>query len=102
MTPIEQNELVRDQHTAGLDNGRALARIIIKQFPDGFTSDVAGEIRKITDKALAHVIDALTANDIEQKYRQPYAEGFNVGLAETYSEYASECAARALRTKQIG
>ncbi len=103
MTPKERAELVRDQYIAGLKNGEAIAGTVIRQFADGFTGEVGIEIRNITDKALAHVIDKLTANGIDKKYRQPFADGFNAGLAKTYFEYAANCAARALlRTSYVG
>jgi hypothetical protein len=88
MNKNEQAALVRDQHTSGLQNGEATARIVIAKFPGGFTADIASEIRKITDGALAHVIDRLTDAGVDKKYRTPFANGFKTGLTNTYSEYA--------------
>ena len=80
----QEREPVRFQYMAGLENGRAIANKIIMQFPKGFDDDVGGEIRQIEDKALAHVIDKLTANGVEEEYRAPFAEGFTIGLKNTY------------------
>ena len=97
MTSDEQATLIYDQQISGVQNGEFIASIVIKQFPDGFTSEVGSEITAITEEALAHVIDTLTANGVEAKYRQPFADGFYIGLRNTFAEYASDCASRALR-----
>ena len=102
MNKQERAALVLDQFNAGIKNGTAIAGIVIKKFPDGFSSETGIEVRKITDNALAHVINKLSANGIERKYRKPFADGFNKGLAKTYAEYAKECASREnLRTNEI-
>jgi hypothetical protein len=88
MNKHEQAALVRDQHTSGLTNGEATARIVIARFPQGFTADIGSEIKTITDRALAHVIDRLSGAGVEEKYRASFADGFKTGLKNTYSEYA--------------
>jgi hypothetical protein len=88
MNKHEQAALVRHQRAAGLKNGEATARIVIAKFPGGFTSDVGSEIQKITDRALAHVIDRLTDAGINETYRVPFANGFKIGLTNTYAAYA--------------
>jgi hypothetical protein len=92
MNKYEQAALVRDQHTSGLKNGEATARIVIAKFPGGFTADVGSEIKKITDRALAHVIDKLSDAGVDEKYRAPFADGFKTGLTNTYSEYVGALA----------
>ncbi|SDE12314.1 hypothetical protein SAMN05216337_102063 [Bradyrhizobium brasilense] len=95
MNKQERADLVRDQYNAGLQNGTATGQIIIKQFPDGFSRDVARKIRVITDGARDHVLSALTNGGVEKKYWKPFAKGFNKGLSDTYLAYANECALRA-------
>ena len=103
MNKTQRAVLVTDQYCAGFENGKAIAQIVIKQFPNGFTSGVGAEIHKITDKALAHVIDSLRAGGVTAKYRKPFSNGFNAGLAKTFTDYANECAAAVnSRTNSIG
>jgi hypothetical protein len=102
MTNSERAALVRDQYDAGLTNGQSIARIVIKRFPDGFTTGIGAEIRAITDSALAHVIDTLTINGVEERYIRPFKLGFRSGLNNTFSDYADDCMSRALRISQVG
>src|ERR1700691_4140517 len=102
MNKNERAALAREQYSGGFDNGLAIANIVIKQFPDGFSETVSAEIRKITDRALAHVINAFIAGGVEKRYRKKFAAGFNFGLRSRFNQYASECANRALRNTQIG
>jgi len=88
MNKHEQAALIQHQRDAGLTNGEAIARIVIAKFPGGFTANVGSEIKTITDRALAHVIDRLSGAGVEEKYREPFAEGFKTGLTNTYAEYA--------------
>jgi hypothetical protein len=95
MNKHERAALARHQYMAGFDNGLATANIIIKQFPDGFSKEVSTKIRKITDDARDHVINALIAGGVEKKYRRLFSKGFNFGLEKRYNEYAAECVIRA-------
>jgi hypothetical protein len=88
------NKLERDQRTAGRNNGRATAEIVIKQFPHGFDNITSLAIRKITDDALAHVVNKLAASGIESKYIKPFERGYRIGLRNRFTEHA--------RTFQIG
>jgi hypothetical protein len=83
MTPQEQTELINEQHISGMLNGEATARIVNEQFPNGYPRELRREVRKITDAALAHVIDALKAGGVSVKYRAPFARGFRIGLCLT-------------------
>jgi hypothetical protein len=99
MNKTERAALVREQYAGGVENGTAIAGVIIKQFPDGFPESVGAEVRKITDAALAHVVNAFQAGGVDKKYIRPFADGFTTGLKNTYREYADECSARALTNK---
>jgi hypothetical protein len=92
MNKHERAALVRDQYDAGLANGRDIASIITKKFPDGFTA-ISEDIRTIADNALAHVVNALTTNGVERRYIQPFKRGYRTGLRKTFKNYAAECAA---------
>src|SRR4051794_29906381 len=99
----KQRALVREQRAAGQENGEAIARIVIAGFPGGFSSETGGEICKITDKALAHVLDRFAAAGVDEEYRTPFATGFKTGLRNTYSAYsAAALGALALGIKQSG
>jgi hypothetical protein len=86
--------LIRDQRISGVQHGQAIARIVIKQFPMGFTTEVGDQLRQITDGALAHVIDKLTASGVAARYRMPFAAGFKEGLRKAYGEYADSLVSR--------
>ena len=99
MNKHERAVLVSDQYGSGLTYGQSIARIVIKQFPDGFDASVSGKIRQITDDALAHVVNALATNGVDKRYIKPFKRGFLIGLRDTFIDYAADCAARALGTK---
>lgn len=81
MTPDEQ--LINEQHLAGILNGETTGNIVSAKFSGPVSNAIKLEIRKITDAALAHVIDALKAGGIKAKYRTPFAAGFRIGLRRT-------------------
>jgi hypothetical protein len=90
MNKTERAALVRDQHATGVQHGINTARVIIENFPNGFTPDVGLEIQNITDNARANVLATLKAKGITSIFRRPVADGFDAGLKQEYFAYADQ------------
>jgi hypothetical protein len=102
MNKTEQDTLVAEQYAAGLQNGAAIANIVIGRLSFKFIIDNAdGEIRQIAVRALAHVLDSLARAGVEKRYCDSFADGFSTGLIQTFYEESVRVGA-ALGIKQIG
>jgi hypothetical protein len=102
MNRTERAALVRDQHATGVQHGINTARVIIENFPNGFTPTTGLEIRKITDNARASVLATLKAKGVTSIFRRPFADGFDVGLNQEYLHYAEQLERTETGTTQIG
>jgi hypothetical protein len=97
MNKKEKAALAFEQQSSGIDYGNTIAQVVIKQFPNGFKNSIGHQVTAITDQALAVVIDKLATNGVGRCYRDPFKDGFYVGLRNAFAEYADDCAARSSR-----
>jgi hypothetical protein len=98
----EQAALVRHQYEAGLAYGRETAIVVLKRFPFGFDESLSGELQRIADSALSHVVSALEAAGVDKRYVDPFKSGFYIGLRNTYVEHAVTLGSLILGTHKNG
>jgi len=97
MNKKQRAALAFEQQSSGIDYGKRIAKVVINKFPNGFTESIGDEVTAITESALAVVIDTLATNGVGKCYRDPFKDGFYIGLRNTFTDYANDCAARSSR-----
>src|SRR3977135_3211398 len=92
MTPTEQTALIAEQNASGRAHGIDIANVIIVRFPPGpsrSTRYIRRKLREIVNGSFSRPLRTFSVHGIEPRFRQPFADGFIIGLNERDPELSA-------------
>ena len=92
MTPTEEAETIREQYASGHSYGIDIANVINEQFPPGprrSTRYVRRKLRQIINESFSTPQRIFLVHGTESRFRQPFADGFIIGLKERDPELSA-------------